>query len=82
MFLSRLARVSKHKKLLFSTFNKTPILFTKLEASDEAWIKDYSLGKLLILDKDKLDFTNNPEDLGIVIQSIEAEINGLFPPTP
>jgi deoxyadenosine/deoxycytidine kinase len=33
---------------------------------------------LLILDKDKLDFANNPEDLGFVIESIEREINGLF----
>jgi deoxyadenosine/deoxycytidine kinase len=51
---------------------------SKLNEKYEAWIKGYSLGKLLILDKDKLDFTNNPEDLGTVIQSIEAEINGLF----
>jgi len=51
---------------------------SKLNEKYEAWIKGYDLGKLLILDKDKLDFTNNPEDLGTVIQSIEAEINGLF----
>jgi hypothetical protein len=25
-----------------------------------------------------LDFVNNPEDLGIVINRIDAEINGLF----
>jgi len=51
---------------------------SKLNEKYEAWIKDYKLGKLLILDKDKLDFTSNPEDLGTIIQSIEAEINGLF----
>ncbi len=51
---------------------------SKLNEKYEAWIKDYKLGKLLILDKDRLDFTNNPEDLGAVIQSIEAEIHGLF----
>jgi deoxyadenosine/deoxycytidine kinase len=51
---------------------------SKLNEKYEAWIKGYSLGKLLILDKDKLDFTSNPEDLGAVIQSIEAEIHGLF----
>ncbi len=51
---------------------------SKLNEKYEAWIKGYDLGKLLILDKDKLDFSNNPEDLGSVIQSIEAEINGLF----
>lgn len=51
---------------------------SKLNEKYEAWIKNYKLGKLLILDKDKLDFTNNPEDLGSIIQSIDAEINGLF----
>jgi len=51
---------------------------SKLNEKYEDWIRDYKLGKLLILDKDRLDFSNNPEDLGTIIQSIEAEINGLF----
>lgn len=51
---------------------------SKLNEKYEYWIKNYTLGKLLILDKDKLDFSNNPEDFGAVIQSIDAEINGLF----
>jgi len=51
---------------------------SKLNEKYEEWIKGYTLGKLLILDKDKLDFTNNTEDLAMVIQSIEAEIHGLF----
>jgi deoxyadenosine/deoxycytidine kinase len=51
---------------------------SKLNEKYENWIKGYSAGKLLILDKDKLDFTNNPEDLGVIIQKIEAEIHGLF----
>ncbi|RZL07396.1 MAG: deoxynucleoside kinase, partial [Pedobacter sp.] len=51
---------------------------SKLNEKYEAWINNYKLGNLLILDKDKLDFTNNPEDLGAVINSIEREINGLF----
>ena len=54
---------------------------SKLNDKYENWIKNYQLGKLLILDKDKLDFTNNPEDLGFIMQAIEAEINGLFPAT-
>ena len=41
-------------------------------------IDNYKEGKLLVLDKDKLDFANNPEDLGFIIQSIEREIHGLF----
>lgn len=54
---------------------------SKLNDKYETWIENYDLGKLLILDKDKLDFTNNPEDLGFIMQAIEAEIHGLFPPT-
>jgi deoxyadenosine/deoxycytidine kinase len=50
----------------------------KLNEKYSKWIKGYTEGKLLILDKDKLDFANNPEDLGFVIESIEREINGLF----
>ncbi len=45
---------------------------------DKKWIDNYKEGKLLVLDKDKLDFANNPEDLGFIIQSIEREIHGLF----
>lgn len=51
---------------------------SKLNEKYKKWIDGYKEGKLLILDKDKLDFANNPEDLGIVMQSIEREINGLF----
>lgn len=51
---------------------------SKLNDKYQKWIGGYNEGKLLILDKDKLDFANNPEDLGFIIQSIEREINGLF----
>ncbi len=51
---------------------------SKLNDKYDDWIKNYKEGKLLVLDKDKLDFSNNPEDLGTIIQAIEAEINGLF----
>lgn len=44
----------------------------------EAWIHNYSKGKLLIIDVDEMDFVDNPEDLGTVINRIDAEINGLF----
>ncbi len=43
----------------------------------ENWINNYKLGKLLFIDVDNLDF-NNPEDLSIVIDKVNAEINGLF----
>ena len=44
----------------------------------EKWINNYTAGKLLVVDVDDKDFVNNPEDLSRVINSINAEINGLF----
>lgn len=51
---------------------------SKLNEKYQKWINGYKLGKLLILDKDKLDFANNTEDMGTIVQMIEREINGLF----
>lgn len=51
---------------------------SKLNEKYDKWINNYSEGKLLVLDKDNLDFANNPEHLGLVIEKITAEINGLF----
>jgi deoxyadenosine/deoxycytidine kinase len=51
---------------------------SKLNEKYKNWIDNYKEGKLLVLDKDNLDFANNPEDLGVVIQRIEREIHGLF----
>lgn len=44
----------------------------------EAWINRYKEGKLLIIDVDRIDFQNNPEDLSGVIDRIDAQIHGLF----
>ena len=51
---------------------------SRLNERYEAWIHGYNKGKLLIIDVDKLDFVANPEDLGSIINTIDAEINGLF----
>jgi len=51
---------------------------SRLNERYEAWIHGYDKGKLLIIDVDALDFVSNPEDLGNVINKIDAEINGLF----
>jgi len=51
---------------------------SKLNDRYEGWITNYNKGKLLIIDVDKLDFTDKPEDLGTVINRIDAELNGLF----
>lgn len=44
----------------------------------EAWMEGYDIGKKLIVNVDKMDFTDNPEDLGFVIDKINAELHGLF----
>ncbi|MFL1011391.1 deoxynucleoside kinase [Flavisericum labens] len=51
---------------------------SRLNERYEAWIHGYDKGKLLIIDVDKLNFVDNPEHLGSVINTIDAEINGLF----
>jgi deoxyadenosine/deoxycytidine kinase len=44
----------------------------------EGWISKYKLGKLLIVNVDEVKFAERPEDLGLVIDKINAEIHGLF----
>ncbi len=51
---------------------------SRLNERYEAWISSYSKGKLLIIDVDNLDFVENQEDLGSIIDKIDAQINGLF----
>jgi deoxyadenosine/deoxycytidine kinase len=50
----------------------------RLNERYEAWISTYDKGKLLIIDIDNNRFPENPEDLGKIISSIDAEIHGLF----
>ncbi|OUV70032.1 MAG: deoxynucleoside kinase [Flavobacteriales bacterium TMED123] len=51
---------------------------TRLNERYEAWISEYAKGKLLIIDVDDINFSENEEDLGKVINKIDAEIHGLF----
>ena len=51
---------------------------TQLNDRYEAWIESYDSGKLLIIDVDNINFSENEEDLGSIIEKIDAEINGLF----
>jgi deoxyadenosine/deoxycytidine kinase len=44
----------------------------------ESWISRYRNGKLLIINVDEVNFADNPHDLGLVIEKIQAEIHGLF----
>jgi deoxyadenosine/deoxycytidine kinase len=50
----------------------------RLNERYEAWVSSYTKGKLVIIDVDNIDFVNNPEDLGMIINKIDAELNGLF----
>lgn len=50
----------------------------KLNERYETWIDAYTQGKLLIIDVDNNNFSDNPEDLGIVIEKVNAELHGLF----
>ena len=51
---------------------------SRLNERYEAWISTYTKGKLLVIDVDNLDFVDNQEDLGSIIDRIDAQINGLF----
>jgi deoxyadenosine/deoxycytidine kinase len=44
----------------------------------EDWIEGYKFGKLMIIDADTLKVSENPEDLGHVIENINAQLHGLF----
>lgn len=51
---------------------------SRLNERYEAWISTYTKGKLLIIDVDNLNFVDNQEDLGFIIDRIDSQINGLF----
>lgn len=50
----------------------------RLNERYEAWISTYDKGKLLIIDVDNNSFIDSQEDLGVIIQKIDAELHGLF----
>lgn len=50
----------------------------RLNERYEAWISTYDKGKLLVIDVDDNHFHEDPEDLGKIINNIDAEIHGLF----
>jgi len=50
----------------------------RLNERYEAWIENYKLGKLLIIEVDNLNFPEVPADLRSIITRIDALIHGLF----
>jgi hypothetical protein len=51
---------------------------TRLNERYEAWIHDYQKSNLLIINVDEVNFVNDPEGLGSIINKIDAELHGLF----
>ena len=51
---------------------------SRLNERYEAWVSKYSKGKILIIEIDELNFVDNPEDLGYIIDKIDAQLHGLF----
>ncbi len=50
----------------------------KLNERYEQWINTYDKGQMIIVDVNENRFSENPEDLGKIIEKIDAEIHGLF----
>ena len=44
----------------------------------EKWIETYNAGKMIIVDVNSLKFEEVPEDFGVIINMINAELFGLF----
>ena len=51
---------------------------SRLNERYEAWVHDYNKGNLLIIDVDNINFVENPEDLGDIINRIDGQLHGLF----
>ncbi|MFD1095039.1 deoxynucleoside kinase [Salegentibacter chungangensis] len=51
---------------------------SRLNERYEAWIHGYNKGNLVIIDVDNINFVDNPEDLGNIINKIDGELHGLF----
>lgn len=50
----------------------------KLNAHYEQWIGSYTLGKVLVIDVNHLDFVERIEDFAFIIGKMELELNNLF----
>lgn len=50
----------------------------RLNGFYNSWIEGYTAGPLLIVDVDKLDFTERDEDFADVVRRIDAQLFGLF----
>jgi deoxyadenosine/deoxycytidine kinase len=50
----------------------------KLNEFYDQWIESYDLGKVLVIDCDRLNFVDKKEDLGEIYNKVQTELHGLF----
>jgi deoxyadenosine/deoxycytidine kinase len=50
----------------------------RLNERYEAWISTYEFGKMLVIDIDEINFAENQEHLGMIVNRVNAELHGLF----
>jgi deoxyadenosine/deoxycytidine kinase len=50
----------------------------RLNERYEGWISTYEHGKMLVIDIDEINFAENPEHLGMIVNRVNAELHGLF----
>ena len=50
----------------------------KLNARYDEWYDNYEFGKKVEIPIKELNFRDNPEDLGVIINKVKAELYGLF----
>ncbi len=46
----------------------------RLNRSYSRWINSYSLGKVLVIESDNIDFVNNPEHFDMIISRIKKNL--------
>ena len=50
----------------------------RLNARYDEWIQGYHAGPKLIIDANDLDFVSRQQDLGLVVEKVQAQLGGLF----
>ena len=50
----------------------------RLNVRYDDWIQAYDAGPKLIVDVNEIDFVNKPEDLGMIVDKVSAQLGGLF----
>ncbi|MTI31275.1 deoxynucleoside kinase [Xanthovirga aplysinae] len=74
---SDLAKLEQQIKVRGRDFEKTIDLkyIENLNWRYEKWIRDYSRGRILILDVNELDYVNNPADFKFIVEQIDIDLD-------